>query len=268
MGCCRGVSGSPDTRKPDLFKMPILKPFRRNCRPFVNGSHYGNGNYAIPRHPKFAKDAIKYIRAFLLLQKDALELFDYIEPSDQNFKTYSFRLHELLLRSCIEIETNFKAILRENGYRKADNWNIADYKKIDATHRLSSYQIKLPQWDGENGIRTPFKDWRENRPLRWYQAYNEIKHDRHEQFASSTFENFIDAICALTAVIYSQFLDNDFGPDYIVAEGAQDDGFETSVGGYFRIKFPTDWPDDQKYAFNWQTLQREAADPFQEIGYN
>jgi hypothetical protein len=35
-------------------------------------------------HPKFAVDPHHYVRAFLVLQKDLLELFDYIEPADKN----------------------------------------------------------------------------------------------------------------------------------------------------------------------------------------
>ena len=246
--------------------MAIVRPYRRNCRPFVNGDHYSNGHFQIPRHPKFAKDASDYIRAFLLIQKDALELFDYIEPADQNLKTYSFRVHELLLRTCVELEANLRAILRENGYVKQGNWNMLDYRKVNDTHRLSSYRIKFPLWDGKDGVRVPFAGWQENGGLPWYQAYNDVKHDRHEQFANSTFENFSNAISALVALIYSQFLNNDFGPDYITASGAYDDGFDAAVGGYFKVMFPKDWPDEQKYSFDWRLLSKEA-DPFQEIGY-
>jgi hypothetical protein len=38
-----------------------------------------------------------------------IEAVDYVEPADQNLNTYSFRIHELLMRACIEVEANCKA---------------------------------------------------------------------------------------------------------------------------------------------------------------
>jgi hypothetical protein len=100
-----------------------------------------------------------YIRGFCLLQKDLEHLFEYIEPGDDNLESYSFRVHELLLRACVEVEANCKAILRENDYPKDEKgrWNMADYKKINTSHRLSSFSVKLPYWHGEQRIRRPFE---------------------------------------------------------------------------------------------------------------
>src|SRR5688572_7486964 len=95
--------------------MTIMNPYRKNCRPFENGTY---GSYYIS-DPKYAKDPEQYIRAFLLIQKDLKELFDYIDPSDINLQCHSFRIHQLLMRTCIEVEANCKAILSENGYDKA-----------------------------------------------------------------------------------------------------------------------------------------------------
>ena len=99
--------------------MAITKPFHRICRPFVGRGHaYEIGDIEYVRHPKFAKDASQYVRAFLLLQKGIQELVEYIEPSDNNNGCHSFRVHVLLMRLCIELEANFTAILNENGYTK------------------------------------------------------------------------------------------------------------------------------------------------------
>jgi hypothetical protein len=83
------------------------------------------------RHHSYADEPSNYVRAFLLIQKDLQTIFEYIEPSDQNLDAYSFRTYELLLRTCTEIETNLKAILRANTYSPpARNWTIIDYAKI------------------------------------------------------------------------------------------------------------------------------------------
>jgi hypothetical protein len=169
----------------------IPKPFRRNVRQFLDGSYSEGGRWRYVRHPAFAQHPDKYVRAFLLIQKDFQALFDYIEPADANLPCYSFRTHELLVRTCIEVEANFKAILLENGFARPGDWNMQDYRKVNRTHRLSSYQVKVPYWHGVGSIRTPFAAWdgAAGGGLSWYQAYNAKKHDRHAEFNRANFEN-------------------------------------------------------------------------------
>jgi hypothetical protein len=138
--------------------MTIMKPFRRTCRQFVDGRYAPHGNDGFIDDPRFAKAPEQYVRAFLIIQKDLRELFDYVEPADQNEGCYSYRIHELLMRTCVEVEANCKAILGENGYMppRGKNWDRSDYKKLNATHRLSSFQVKFPVWHGRHAVRTPF----------------------------------------------------------------------------------------------------------------
>lgn len=219
-------------------------------------------------HPKFALSPEHYVRAFLLLLKDLKELFDYIESADKNLSCYSYRIHALLLRSCVEVEANCKAILKENGYRKTGDMRMVDYQKIEVSHRLSSYQIKVPNWTGTKGLRAPFKDWSMEGTLPWYDAYNATKHDRHAEFEEATFEHLIDAVCGVLVLLSAQFHSNDFSPgDSLLSVGGPNDGMETGIGGFFRVKYPDDWPPDLRYDFDWQKLQREG-DPFQNFDYD
>lgn len=77
------------------------------------------------------------------------------------------------MRTCIEIEANFKAILIENGYIPSMNnfgkpiYNINIYKKINKTHRLSSYEVILPIWNGSRKLWKPFDAWNGNGALPW-----------------------------------------------------------------------------------------------------
>ncbi len=221
-------------------------------------------------HPSFAHYPEHYIRGFLLIQKDLHELFEYVEPSDQNLKCYSFRIHSLLMRTCIEIEANCKAIMKENNFLNPDS--MKDYRKINVSHRLSSYKVKIPVWNESNNIRIPFKEWGDGEQLLWYKAYNDSKHNRHHKFSKATFENLIDAVCGLLVILSAQFGTNDFSPGetglsisgYNYHEG---DGMESGIGGYFRIKFPQDWPEDDRYDFNWNELKKKN-EPIKTIDYN
>lgn len=246
--------------------MPVTRPYRRTCRQFVDGYYTEGGRAGYIRHPRFAHEPGHYVRAFLLLLKDLQELFDYVEPADTNLTCFSYRIHALLLRACVEVEANCKAILTENGYAK-DEMTMVDYKKVNTTHRLSSFKVKVPHWTGNQDLRSPFLSWSTGGSLPWYRAYNTTKHDRHAAFKEATFEHAIDACCGLLVVLSAQFETNDFGPgaDHLIFQGPND-GMESGIGGYFRVQFPNDWPLEERYAFNWQDLRNEA-DPFQTINY-
>ena len=42
---------------------------------------------------------------------------------------------------------------------------------------------------------------------------------------------------------------------------------ESGIGGYFRVRFPSNWPIELRYDFDWQKLKSEQ-DPFQQIDYS
>ena len=247
--------------------MPIERPYRRTCRQFVDGKYAKGGRSGYILHLKYAKSPEHYIRAFLLLLKDMQDLFYFIEPSDTNLGCYSFRVHELLLRACVEVEANCKAILLENGYSKNDDLTMEDYKKVESSHKLSSFEVLFPVWKGGGALRKPFSAWANNGSLSWYQAYNKTKHDRHEKFEQATLENMIDAISGLLVILSSQFHKEDFshGPILLALSGPGGE-MESAIGGYLRINFPDNWPTDQRYDFDWQNLMDET-DPFQEFPY-
>lgn len=254
--------------------MSINRPFKRTCRQFVDGHYSEGGRWTYLLHPKYATDPRHYVRAFLLIQQDVLDLFSYVEPSDTNLSTYSHRIQQLLMRTCVEIEANFTAIFLDNRYAKASqNLNIGDYKLINISHRLSSYEVRIPGWKGAMGRRRPFSAWESNDPLAWYRAYNKSKHNRHENFHLATFDALMDAFCGLNVLLSAQFMDEDYSPgsrslslsgSCYTYEG--DDGMAPSIGGVLRIRFPTDWPTADCYEFVWPQIAT-LEDPFENFDY-
>ncbi|BAZ86515.1 hypothetical protein [Dolichospermum compactum] len=245
--------------------MSVNRPYRRSYRQFVDDHYTEGGRSQYIVHSKFAQSPKNYIRGFLLLQNDLQELFDYIEPSDQNLECFSYRIHALLVRACIEVEANFKAILRENGYSRSCMNIKNDYYKINKTHLLSSYEVEVPYWKGQHKIRKPFSSWLSTNynPLSWYQAYNNTKHDRHSNFEQANFENLIDACCGLLVLLSSQFGTEDFSPGsaFLALESSKD-----TIGSYFKVTFPENFPPELRYDFNWQDL-KDQDDPFLECNY-
>lgn len=260
--------------------MSVTIPYYRTMRQSTNGSYRGSGQALFIHDPDYAKEPEQYIRAFLLLQKDLKNLFDYVETADTNLPCYSFRIHELLMRACTEVEANFKAIFAAHGYSptgikgKSIKLTMNHYNKTECTHRLSSYEVKVPHWRGTKGIRQPFKSWAQ--PTKpnpaWYEAYHVTKHNRHEGFEHANFENLIDAVCGLLLLLTSQFLSEDFSPASpsmsLCGYGFQD-GMEPAIGDYFRVKLPN-WLTAESYDFTyaeWKILKQNGT-PFQTIDYS
>lgn len=248
--------------------MALDRPYRRTCRQLADGSYANSGNGRYVKDPRYAIEPHMYVRAFLVLQKDFQELIDFIEPADTNLNTYSYRVHELLVRASIEVEANLKAILTENGYSHRDELKMTDYKKVEQSHKLSSYAVKVPYWRGVKGVRRPFATWSDGKALPWYTAYNTTKHDRHQRFEDATFEQALDAICGLLALLSAQFLNEDFSPTngVIGLENEDPENFEDAIGAFFRVQFPDNWPPDQRYSFDWEKLRREN-DAFAKFPY-
>ncbi len=250
--------------------MSFTKPFHRNYRGIKPGIQSGYSGWAYIRDREYAKNAEHYVRAFLMIQSELQSIFEYLEPSDECRLAYSYRIHGLLMRTCIEVEANFKAILEENFFTPPQrrSLNMTDYRKTDATHHLSSYEVMLPIWNGTPPIFKPFEPWRAGRGLSvpglslpWYQAYNASKHDRHDEFKKANFENVVMAVAGLLVLISSQFRDQDFsaGSEGLALSGYDYHPLEPSIGSLFRIKYPDDWTDDELYDFDWTVLKAENS---------
>jgi hypothetical protein len=258
--------------------MPISKPYHRNYRNLIVGPNAGYSGWAYIVDRDYASAPEHYVRAFLLIQSDLQRLFEFIEPADLNLDAFSFRIHELFMRSCIEVEANFKAILKENIFnpigrsgspRLEKNWNIHDYKKVNVTHHLATYKAHIPIWDGSASIFEPFKEWAAGQGLSWYQAYNNSKHDRRNKFKEANLRNLLNVVTGLLILLSSQFGVEDFSPGSRSLAVNTDSYYSTTpaMGGFFHIEFPNDWTDAEKYDFDWSSLKRQP-DRFQKIDYD
>jgi len=259
--------------------MSQSKPFHRNYRGFVKSTNSGYSQWAYIVDRSYSQSPEHYVRAFLLIQSDLQRLFEFVEPSDTNLTAYSYRTHELLMRTCIEIEANFKAILKENIFNPSDKngnprsektWNIHDYKKVNKSHHLAAYRVHIPIWEGTRSIFEPFKQWAVPTELSWYQAYNKSKHDRRIEFKEANFNNLLNSVAGLLVLLSSQFRTETFspGPTLISTDGG--DNYyptEAALGGFFHIEFPNDWSADEKYDFDWSVLKQER-ERFRQIDFD
>lgn len=238
--------------------MAIKNPYYRICRPFVEGYWINSTmDHAYFLDPAYAQDATDLKRAYRLLEDDLLRVFDFVEPTDSNLDCYSHQLYILLLRACTEFETNAKAVLLANGYTASKNWKITDYSKIERASKLSEYAIRIPIWSGGPKVFTPFDAWKmgHSHSLPWYQAYNDVKHNRSVRFPSASLRNVIHSMGAVLAILFSQFAFSAFEPYHTIDTMDIDDSFFYSYNRcLLSVKPAQSWNPNEKYDFEWQAI--------------
>lgn len=173
--------------------MGVSRPFRRTVRQLLDGSYADSGNGRYVRHDRYADESRHFMRAFVALDSDVKSLLEFIEPAEVNLSTYSLKLHGLMMRICIEVEANLRAIMQANSYNPSAQWSMLDYKKVEKSHFLLYYEARLPVWSGGGGTFVPFSGWKFNGGLAWYKDYNSAKHDRHGSFQKATFGNVLQS---------------------------------------------------------------------------
>jgi len=249
--------------------MGLIKPYYRIIRPFSLDDvedYCENWENIFMIDKRYSDDRLEICRSYKIIEKDLLQLFEYIEPTDSNLSIYSHKIYGLLLRASTEFETNSKRILEANGYTKCKNLEIRDYFKINKASRLCDYSIVLDFWNPNKKILHPFKEWNNGHSLSWYQAYNSVKHDRNKNFNKASLENTLNAIAGLFAILFSQFFL--FIDPYKITNGfsINDENFIFTDNILFGIKPSTNWEPDEIYDFKWKDIKDDSA-PFEKFSF-
>ena len=249
-------------------------PYHRCYRPMKKGMNADWTARIYIQDPGYATTPDIYVRAFLNIQQDILKLFRYIEPAAANLYTYSYNIQQMLIRTCVEIEANFKAILKDNKFTsKAEyNWNIIDYSRVNVTHNLNRYKVEYPVWDEPDYVFCPFAEWGGNKhgAPRWYKAYNNIKHRKDALKEFATLGNLLEAFAGLFVLLTAQFNKTDFDPGFVNWSDPKGNIFYENkmfgIGNYLIVHYP-EWREDEKYNCDWH-LEYNKEDRFRVFDYD
>jgi hypothetical protein len=140
----------------------------------------------------------------------------------------------LLILACTEVEARWCAVLSANGVTK-DRLSTNDYIRLLGAMKLDEYAVKFPSYPWLDAVQ-PFKGWgstgKPTRDLKWYSAYNAVKHDGEAKFERATLRHVFEAICASVVMMAAQF-----GSDEVNAR--------SEVQSYFKFSaFPIWSPSD------------------------
>lgn len=133
-------------------------------------------------------------------------IFRVIHPGEDNFSAYGHEIGNIIIIACTEIEAQWKGILKANA-QSARNRN--DYVKLSSAMRLTEYRVALPWYPWIEPI-TPFEKWippehGERQHLPWYDAYNDIKHDRENKFIEAKLIYALEAVTGYFVMLCAQY---------------------------------------------------------------
>ena len=135
------------------------------------------------------------------------EIFRHVEPCSDNLRAYGHEIRQLLILAATETESSLRAVLRANGYEQKGQWSTRDYVKLLKPMHLAEWELSLQGYPLLPPV-APFNSWDVDAPtqtLPWYEAYNDVKHDRERAFPKATLAHAITATAAAFAVFVAQF---------------------------------------------------------------
>lgn len=162
---------------------------------------------------------------YLSLERDMSNTSQYIEPSGQE-QVYSFEFAKILVLSCTEAESLFKILCYETEKRKVGN--ISEYKRIILSQypRIVEAEVSVSRL---NKNIKPFENWGEEK-LNWWDAYQEVKHNREKSFSMATYINAVTALAAVYILIFyvskisgiglhsckAEYIDSEYANQYLI----------------------------------------------------
>lgn len=238
----------------------IGTPYYRIYRP----NKSGNNEYI--RDIRYCSDRLDLVRYYKILENEFIKLLDYIELSDKNLSTFSINNYKLLTNICIEVENNLKGIILSNNYEtNKKDLSMMDYSNLDKYLKLKEYKVELNIFYFQKELK-PFIRGKDNQ-LKWYKAYNKLKHNRSKNIEFATIENIINALAGLYILLYAQF--------YLLSDCASDKCntyFQVQYGVYnsfntssiFKVVKQPKWLENEYYNFNWEDIKNNDC-PFQKL---
>jgi hypothetical protein len=198
-----------------------------------------------------AKDETNYIAVsrgqLTALMRQLDRICQTVQPTETTYDTFGHDIRNLLILACTEVESHWRGVLVANGVNK-DRPTTADYVALRPAMRLDEYAIDFPNYPWLQPLK-PFEGWGSmgspTRELKWYDAYNAVKHNRENEFERATLRHAFDAVTACAIMIAAQF-----GHPHGL-------GQRTDLQAFFHFTSVPVWPLSDVYIYSYG---EEAAD--------
>lgn len=175
-----------------------------------------------------------------------------VQPLPRNFSTFGHDIRNLLILACSEIEAHWRGVLTANGTNK-DRYNTRDYVMLRRAMKLDEYSVTFPNYPWLEDI-SPFGGWgnggKPTQELRWYAAYNAVKHNRETEFEEATLFHVFEALSACIVMMAAQFGLN---------EGL---GQRSELRASYQFSALPKWPPSEIYVYPYGEPERDWSPVF------
>lgn len=182
-----------------------------------------------------------YWSVYKNLEKEVLDLSQWVFIDDGQLATYSVKIADLLMRTAVEIESISKALYFRYGGDKPDDNNLffdADCLKllkdkfaIGSKVVFVSDVFQYCSKDENLSLRPLNNSWIKGK-CDWKKAYQAIKHDRYNELRKGNIKHLLRALAALF-ILNLYYSDRSYGLGYDVKAT----GFDSRMGSdLFSIK--------------------------------
>jgi len=160
-----------------------------------------------------------------------------IHPTPKNDEAFGHEIRNILILACTEVEAQWKGILKANGVTK-EFTTTNDYIKLANPMKLDEYKVDLTYYPWLPPI-APFEGWKPGgfptKDLRWYHAYNQVKHDREANFEQATLGHALYAITGCFVMLCAQY-----GWDFALRG-------DEALRAFFHLTGAPAWPPSEIY---------------------
>ncbi|MBU7027209.1 MAG: hypothetical protein HXS48_09720 [Theionarchaea archaeon] len=143
-----------------------------------------------------------------------IEYCEYVPLREEHYKVWSLKLASIIIEICSILDSFFKVgsswlfdypeidsskFTDERRKIEGDKPNIYIWKKVyDAFYGLNEKKIHVIPL--RKSV-CPFGSWKNGSELEWWNAYNDIKHDRFRELEKASLENTLFALASLFLAI-------------------------------------------------------------------
>ncbi len=135
-----------------------------------------------------------FVNQYSLLEKDFIEATQYVAFESDNYQTYSNVFSKLLLQTGSEVDNILKTICEIEG-----RTNISEYANVVLNKYPGITKQKVIVRENQQ-IMIPYQGWCTDEPsksLKFWDAYNTVKHDRIRYYKMGTMGNVSLALAGL-----------------------------------------------------------------------
>ena len=126
------------------------------------------------------------------MEEQFLNTNNYVDLNTDNFATYSLQFVNSILLTGAELDTLMKSYCN---FLLSDRKNISDYAGYILKNDSDIINQEVIVINGENLVINPFEGWQitnSSETLKGWKEYNNIKHNRNENFKFAKLENALN----------------------------------------------------------------------------